>query len=59
LIPLLRVELSEELSIEERIVNASLRCVHQSQRAGVEALFHVFGVFAEDTLVPASEDGVG
>jgi len=27
LVPMLRAELSEELSIEQRIVNASLKCV--------------------------------
>ena len=43
LVPLLKAELAEELSVEQRIVNASLRCVDKSQRAGVEALFGVFG----------------
>ena len=46
--------ISEELSTEERIVNASLRCLESSQRAGVEALFMVFGTFAEDAVVPAA-----
>jgi len=54
LVPLLKEELSEELSTEQRIVNASLRCVEQSQRAGVEALFMCFGCFAEDEVVPAT-----
>ena len=47
-------ELSESTSVEQRIVNASLRCVDKSQRAGVETLFCVFGCFAEDEVVPAS-----
>ena len=54
LVPLLKAELSEELSIEERIVGASLRSVEASQRAGVESLFEVFGSFAEDEVVPAA-----
>ena len=52
LVPMLKADLAEELSVEQRIVNASLKCVEQSQRAGVEALFLVFGVFAEDAMVP-------
>jgi len=43
LIPMLKTELSNELSVETRIVNASLRCVEQSQRAGVGVLFTCFG----------------
>ena len=54
LVPLLKEELSDGLSIEARIVNASLRCVESELRAGVEALFLVFGCFAEDSLVPPS-----
>ena len=54
LVPMLKEELSEELSVEARIVNASLRCVKPSERAGVEALFLVFGCFAEDEVVPAA-----
>ena len=57
LIPLLKEELSEELSVEQRIVNASLRCVEESQRPLVEALFLVFGCFAEDEVVPAAALG--
>jgi len=53
LVPMLKAELSCELSFEQRIVNASLRCVELSQRAGVEALFMCFGCFAEDEVVPA------
>ena len=48
LVPLLKDELSDSLSVEGSIVNASLRCVEKSQRAGVEALFMCFGCFAED-----------
>ena len=51
---MLKEELSLEVSTEERIVNASLRCVEEKERKGVEALFAVFGVFAEDELVPAA-----
>ena len=51
---MLKEELSESTSVEQRIVNASLRCVDKSQRAGVEALFCVFGCFAEDEVVPAA-----
>ena len=54
LVAILKEELSSELSVEERIVNASLRCVDKSQRAGVEALFLVFGCFAEDEVVPVA-----
>ena len=54
LVPMLKAELSEEMSVEQRIVNASLRCVEPNQRAGVEALFCVFGCFAEDEVVPAA-----
>ncbi len=50
---LLREHLSDELSIEARIVNASLASVEASQRAGVEALFGVIGAFAEDETIPA------
>ena len=53
LVPLLKEELaSGQISIEERVVNASLHCIEASQRAGVEALFTVFGCFAEDEVVP-------
>ena len=51
---MLKADLAEETSVEQRIVNASLRCVDKSQRAGVEALFGVFGCFAEDEVVPAA-----
>ena len=54
LVPMLKAELSEELSTEQRIVNASLKCIDESQRKGVEALFVCFGCFAEDEIVPAS-----
>lgn len=53
LIPTLKAELSESLSIEQCIVNASLRSIGAAHRAGVEALFTVFGCFAEDEVVPA------
>jgi hypothetical protein len=52
LLPMLKEGLSEELSTEQRIVTASLRCVEKSQRPGVEALFQVFGCFEEDAQVP-------
>lgn len=54
LVPMLKEELSEESSAEQRIVNASLRCVEKNQRAGVESLFACFGCFAEDEIVPAA-----
>jgi len=54
LVPLLKGELSESLSVEGSIVNASFRCVEKSQRAGVESLFICFGSFAEDEVVPAA-----
>ena len=54
LVPMIKQELSEETSVEQRIVDASLRCVEQSQQAGVEALFTIFGCFAEDEVVPAT-----
>jgi len=54
LVPLLKTELSDSLSVEGSIVNASLRCVDKSQRAGVEALFMSFGCFAEDEVVPSA-----
>ena len=57
LVPMLKEELTEELSVEQRIVSASLRCVEESQRPGVEALFAVFGCFAEDEVVPAAALG--
>ena len=53
LVPMLKQELSEETSVEKRIVNASLRCIDETQRAGVGALFLCFGCFAEDEVVPA------
>jgi hypothetical protein len=52
LVPMLKEELGAEISAEERIVNASFRCVGPSQRAGVEALFTCFAAFAEDEAVP-------
>ena len=54
LVPLLKAELSDSLSVEGSIVNASLRCVDKSHRAGVEALFMCFSCFAEDELVPVA-----
>ena len=54
LVPMLREELAEELSVESRIVNASFRVIQTDQRAGVEALFIVFGAFAEDEVVPVA-----
>ena len=47
-----RDELGEELSIEERLVSAPLKCVKSEERAGVEALFLTFGCFPEDAVVP-------
>ena len=39
---------------QERVVTASLRVVPMEMRVGVEALFQLFAVFAEDALVPAA-----
>ena len=44
---LLKDEL-EEASIEERVVTASLRVVPEASRVGVEGLFTLFAVFAEE-----------
>ena len=51
-------ELEQELeggeeSIEERVVNASLRVMPEAMRQGAERLFTLFAVFAEDAVVPA------
>jgi len=54
LVPMLKEELSDELSTEATIVNASLRCVDKKEKAGVDALFAIMGVFAEDEVVPAA-----
>eukprot|EP00966_Prymnesium_polylepis_P181956 4214973-Prymnesium_polylepis.2 len=54
LLPLLKDELFEEASVEERVVAASLRVVPKALRTGVEGLFALFGVFAEDAIVPAA-----
>ena len=53
LIPLLKDEI-EEASVEERVVTASLRVVPEVMRAGVEALFAFFAIFAEDATIPAA-----
>ena len=42
----------EEASVEERVVTASLRAVPEAKREGVEALFTLFAIFAEDSIVP-------
>lgn len=53
LIPLLQDELGGEAqSVEERVVTASLRVVPSALRTGVEELFTVFAIFAEDAVVP-------
>lgn len=54
LVPMLKEELSLELSAEERIVNASIKCIDESQRVGAEALFMCLACFAEDEVVPAA-----
>ena len=41
-------------SVEEQVVSASLRCIEESQRVGVETLFAVYAVFPEDVTVPTS-----
>ena len=43
-----------EASIEERVVNASLRIMPEAIRQDVERLFTLFSVFAEDAVVPAA-----
>ena len=49
LVPLLRDEFGGEAeSVEERVVTASLRVVPKAMRAGVESLFALFAIFAED-----------
>ena len=40
--------------VQESIVASSLRCVEESQRVGVEALFEVMAIFPEDTNVPTA-----
>ena len=53
LVPLLQDELGGEAqSVEERVVTASLRVVPSALRTGVEELFTVFAIFAEDAVVP-------
>ena len=52
LVPMLRENPASEL--EDRLVSASLCCVEESQRAGVEALFALFGCLAEDELMLAA-----
>ena len=47
LLPLLKDEF-EEASIEERVVVASLRVVPKAMRGGVEGLFSLFALFAEE-----------
>ena len=44
----------EEASVEERVVMASLHAVPEEMREGVEALFTLFAIFAEDAIVPDS-----
>ena len=53
LVPLLKEEF-EDASVEERVVTISLRVVPEALRGGVEGLFALFGVFAEDATVPAA-----
>lgn len=53
LVPLLRDGLGGEAdSVEQRVVTASLRVVPEAMRAGVEELFTLFAIFAEDAVVP-------
>ena len=52
LVSLLRDEL-EEVSVEERVVAASLKVVSAEVSAGVEGLFALLGLFAEDATIPA------
>ena len=53
LIPLLKDDFGGEAeSVEERVVTASLRALPEAMRAGVEALFTLFAIFAEDAVVP-------
>ena len=46
-------DLGGDTSIEERVVQASLRSMPPASRAGVESLFACFSIFAEDAVVPA------
>ena len=46
--------LKDELSVEERVVTASLKVVAAEMRAGVQGLFALLGVFAEDTKIPTA-----
>ena len=52
LLELLGEEMGDS-SVEERVVSASLRTVPEAMRAGVEALFELFAIFAEATTPPA------
>ena len=42
------------LSVEERVLRASLRSIKDEERVGVTALFDVCACFAEDVTVPAA-----
>ena len=53
LVALLKDEF-EEVSVEERVVNASLKIVPADMREGVEGFFAILGAFAEDATVPAA-----
>ena len=53
LLPLLKDEIMDA-SVEERVLTASLRAVPEEMRPGVNALFAVFAVFAEEAIVPAA-----
>ena len=53
LIPLLKDEF-EYVSVEERVVVASLRAMPEAVRAGAEAVFTVLAVFAEASTVPTA-----
>jgi len=53
LLDVLGDDLGGDTSIEERVVQASLRSMPPASRAGVESLFACFSIFAEDAVVPA------
>ena len=45
---------SGEASVEERVVNASLRVLPAAVRVGAEQLFTLLAIFAEDAVVPSA-----
>ena len=55
LLELLGEEL-DDTSVEERVVTASLRVVPPDLRAGVEELFALFAIFAEDAGAPRGRE---